>query len=61
MTQVKLADLPVFDAADYLQSEQACAEYVSVVREDGDPALIAAALDDVAKARGIREWPAMLA
>lgn len=55
MTQVKVSDLPVFDAADYLQSEQACAEYLSVVLEDGDPALIAAALGDVAKARGMSQ------
>lgn len=53
--KVKVADLSVFDAADYLKTEQACAEYLSVVLEDGDPALLAAALGDVAKARGMSQ------
>lgn len=44
-----------FDAADYLKTEQDCAEYLSVVLEDGDPALLAAALGDVAKARGMSQ------
>lgn len=55
MNKLKVSDLPVFDAADYLQSEQACVEYLTVVLEDGDPALIAAALGDVAKARGMSQ------
>lgn len=53
--KVKVADLPVFDAADYLKTDQDCAEYLSVVLEDGDPALVAAALGDVAKARGMSQ------
>lgn len=55
MRKMKIADLPVFDAADYLQSEQACAEYLTFVLEDGDPVLIAAALGDIAKARGMSQ------
>lgn len=51
--KVKAADLPVFDAADYLESEEACAQYLSIVMEDADPALVAAALGDVARARGM--------
>ncbi|MBS0315523.1 MAG: putative addiction module antidote protein [Proteobacteria bacterium] len=55
MSKVKVADLPIFDAADYLQNEQACAEYLTAVLEEGDPALLAAALGDVAKARGMSQ------
>ena len=53
--KVKVAELAVFDAANYLQDEQACAEYLSAVLEDGDPVLLAAALGDVAKARGMTQ------
>ena len=53
--KIKVADLPVFDAVDYLKTEQDCAEYLSVVLEDGDPTLLAAALGDVARARGMSQ------
>lgn len=53
--KIKIADLPVFDAADYLETDEACAQYLSVVLEDGDPALLAAALGDVARARGMTQ------
>lgn len=55
MGKLKVADLPVFDAVDYLNSDQACAEYLSAALDDGDPALIAAALGDVARARGMTQ------
>jgi probable addiction module antidote protein len=42
-----------FDAANYLKDETDIAEYISIVLEDGDPALIAAALGDIARARGM--------
>ncbi len=42
-----------YDTADYLKSEQEIAAYLDAVMEDGDPALIAAALGDVAHARNI--------
>ena len=48
-------DLPEFDAAEYLGSEQDVAEYLTVVISDGDPALLAAALGDIARARGMTE------
>ena len=44
-----------FDAADYLKTEEDCADYLSVVLGDGDPALLAAALGDVARARGMTQ------
>ncbi len=39
--------------ADYLKSEEDIAAYLDAVMEDGDPALIAAALGDVARARNM--------
>lgn len=53
--KVKIQELPEFDAAEYLSSDQAMADYLTVVIEDGDPALLAAALGDVARARGMTE------
>ena len=44
-----------FDAAHYLRDEADMAEYLRVVMEDGDPALLAAALGDIARARGMTQ------
>ncbi|WP_310384781.1 addiction module antidote protein [Roseateles sp.] len=52
---IKIGDLPDFDFTEHLDSEQAIAEYLSLVLEDGDPALLAAALGDIAKARGMTQ------
>ena len=51
--KLKVADLPEFDAAEYLDSEEAVAAYLTAMIEDGDPALLAAALGDIAKASGL--------
>ncbi|MEO7865656.1 MAG: transcriptional regulator [Sphingomicrobium sp.] len=50
-----------WDAADHLDSKAAILAYLEAVFEDGDPALIAAALNDVARAKGISDDPAMSA
>ena len=42
-----------WDAADYLKTEEDIVAYVDAAFEDGDPTLIAAALGDVARARGM--------
>ena len=42
-----------FDAAAYLDSEEAIAEYLSAVMEKDNPELLLAAIGDVAKARGM--------
>jgi probable addiction module antidote protein len=42
-----------FDAADYLDSEEAIAAYINAAFEDGNPDLLVAAIGDVARARGI--------
>ncbi len=52
---VKIADLPSFDAADYLDSEEAIAAYLNAIMEENDDALLASALGDIAKARGMTQ------
>ena len=42
-----------WDAAAHLDSTEAVLAYLEAVFEDGDPGLIAAALNDVARARGL--------
>lgn len=44
-----------YDTADYLKTEDDIAAYLDAVMEDGDPALIAAALGDVARARNLSQ------
>ena len=44
-----------FDPAEYLDSEEVISEYINLALEDGDPALISAALGDVARARGMSQ------
>jgi probable addiction module antidote protein len=53
--KIKIADLPEFDITEHLDSDEAIAEYLTVVLEDNDPALLAAALGDIARARGMTE------
>lgn len=53
--KIKIADLPIFDMAEHLDSEQAIAEYISIVLEEDDPAALAAALGTVARARGMAQ------
>lgn len=53
--RTKVGDLVDFDAAPYLDSEEAVAAYLTDVLEAGDPALLAAALGDIARARGMTE------
>lgn len=42
-----------WDAAEYLDSEEAIAAYIEAAFEDGDPALIKRALGDIARSRGM--------
>ncbi|MFB9121980.1 putative addiction module antidote protein [Paraburkholderia dipogonis] len=50
MSKIKTAR---FDASDYLDSEEAIAEYLNAALEDGDADVLLAAIADIAKARGI--------
>ncbi len=53
--KIKIADLPEFDITEYLDDEAAIAEYLTLVLAENDPALLAAALGDAARARGMSE------
>lgn len=44
-----------FDMANYLSNEEEITEYLRQVLEDGDPAELAAALGDIARARGMTQ------
>jgi probable addiction module antidote protein len=55
ISKIKLTDLPVFDMAEHLQTPDDIANYLSIVMDDGDPALFVAALGDIAKARGMSQ------
>ena len=53
--RIKVADLPEFDAARFLDNETAIAAYLTDILDANDPALLAAALGDIARARGMSE------
>ena len=48
-------DLPEFDAAPYLGTDTAIAAYLTDILEANDAALLASALGDIARARGMSE------
>ena len=50
-----IKSLPEFDAAQYFDSDAAVAAYLTDILEANDPALLAAALGDIARARGMSE------
>jgi len=53
--KIKIADLPDFDMAEHLPDEQAIAEYLTLVIEEGDPSELPHALGVIARARGMTE------
>src|SRR5215472_3856478 len=53
-TKMALETLP-WDPTEHLKTAEDVREYLEAAFEDGDPALIAAALGDVARARGMTE------
>jgi len=56
MTQkIRVSELPEFDAAEYLNSEEDVAAYLTAVLEENDSALLAAAIGDIARARGMSQ------
>lgn len=44
-----------WDASEHLDSKQDMAAYLEAALEDGDPAVIAAALGDIARSRGMTQ------
>jgi probable addiction module antidote protein len=53
--RIKVADLPEFDPAQYLDSETSIAAYLTDILETNDAALLASALGDIARSRGMSE------
>jgi probable addiction module antidote protein len=53
--RIKADDLPDFDAARYLDNEVTIAAYLTDILEANDAGLLAAALGDIARARGMTE------
>jgi probable addiction module antidote protein len=54
-TKTRASDLPSFDPAQYLDSDEAVAQYLTAILEEDNPGLLAAALGDIARARGMSE------
>lgn len=48
-------EISKFEVSDYLSSSEDIAAYLNAVMEENDPALLQAALGDVAKAKGMTE------
>lgn len=44
-----------FDVSDYLDSEEAIAEYLNSIIDENDQSLLLSAIGDVAKARGMKQ------
>ncbi len=51
--KIKMAELADFDATEYLNNDEDTAAYLTVVLEENDPALLAAALGDIARSPGL--------
>lgn len=51
--KINIVELPEFDMAEHLDSDQAIAEYLTIVLEENDPAELTAALGTIARARGL--------
>lgn len=50
---IKVSELSEFDATEYLNNEDDAVAYLTAVLEENDPALLAAAIGDIARARGM--------
>lgn len=53
--RINVDSLPEFDAAPYLDSEEAIAVYLTDILDASDAGLLASALGDIARARGMTE------
>ena len=51
---IKISELPLFEVLDYLKTDTDMAQYLAAVKEDGDPALLVAAIEDIIDAKKIR-------
>ena len=53
--KMKVSELQEFDAAEYLNNDEEVAAYLTTVLEENDAALLAAAIGDIARARGMSQ------
>lgn len=53
--KIKLSEIPEFDAAEYLTNDEDVAAYLTTILEENDAALLAAALGDIARGRGMTQ------
>ena len=51
---IKISELPLFEVLDYLKTYTDMAQYLAALKEDGDPALLVAAIEDIIDAKKIR-------
>lgn len=51
----KISDLPDFDLAEHLKTDEDVANYLTLILEENDPAELAHALGVIARARGMTE------
>lgn len=54
-TRIKVDELPAFDGAPYLDSDDAVAAYLTDILQANDAGLLSAALGDIARARGMTD------
>jgi probable addiction module antidote protein len=54
MKRTKIKTRP-WDVVEHLETEEDITAYLEAVLDDGDPALVSAALGDIARARGMTE------
>jgi probable addiction module antidote protein len=52
---IQVDDLPEFDPAQYLNDEESIAVFLTGILEANDAALLASALGDIARSRGMTE------
>lgn len=48
-----VVNVSAWDVSEYLETEEDISAYLNAIAEEGDPALLQAALGDVARARGM--------
>lgn len=53
--KIRVSELSEFDAAEYLNNDEEVAAYLTAVLEENDASLLAAALGDIARARGMTQ------
>ncbi|MGL4858139.1 MAG: addiction module antidote protein [Enterobacteriaceae bacterium] len=53
--KIKVTELSEFDVTEYLTNDEEMAAYLTAILEENDPALLATALGDIARARGMSQ------